>query len=271
MSKSQNGADIPDKNEFVKNLGLSETVELARNAVSVNGGIIKAGLNVQNVLSVGMNPEKNLRISSSENAESQINLFVWGDSNNRKTIFECGDKNGCLFYSHRLSSNNVELFSAGKIIPADYQNFDARYDNIPIGVPMPYPHKYAPVGYLTCNGQTFDKSLYPKLAEAYPNGRLPDLRGEFIRGWDDSRGVDMERACGSWQPASIQDHTHYKVISRQVVEDLVLTGNEAWSTERNSAYTRSLDQNASTGGIVGTTANETRPRNVAFNYIVRAA
>ncbi|MBS9425572.1 phage tail protein [Photorhabdus caribbeanensis] len=136
---------------------------------------------------------------------------------------------------------------------------------------MPYPHKYAPVGYLTCNGQTFDKSLYPKLAEAYPNGRLPDLRGEFIRGWDDSRGVDMERACGSWQPASIQDHTHYKVISRQVVEDLVLTGNEAWSTERNSAYTRSLDQNASTGGIVGTTANETRPRNVAFNYIVRAA
>ncbi|MCT8353166.1 phage tail protein [Photorhabdus kayaii] len=38
LAKNQNGADIPDKNAFVKNLGLSETVELAKNAVSTNGG-----------------------------------------------------------------------------------------------------------------------------------------------------------------------------------------------------------------------------------------
>ncbi|SLM63443.1 Phage tail fiber protein [Dickeya aquatica] len=48
-------------------------------------------------------------------------------------------------------------------------------------------------GWLKCNGQAFDKTLYPKLARAYPAGVLPDLRGEFIRGWDDGRGVDAGR------------------------------------------------------------------------------
>ncbi|WP_246545379.1 phage tail protein, partial [Photorhabdus hainanensis] len=253
------------------NLGLMETVSLARNAVStVSGGTIKAGLNVQSVLIVGINQNKSLRISSNETADSNVNLFVWGNSN-RKTVFECGDKSGCLFYSHRLSSNNVELFSTGKIIPTDYKNFDDRYDNIPVGVPLPYPHRYTPVGYLTCNGQTFDKSLYPKLAEAYPIGRVPDLRGEFIRGWDDSRGVDPGRVCGTWQADGIPDHNHYKVASKQLVEDLVLVGGESWSTSKGSTYSRSLDQNTYTGGVTEATANETRPRNVAFNYIVRAA
>ncbi|AXG47910.1 phage tail protein [Photorhabdus laumondii] len=273
LSKSQNGADIPNKSEFIKNLGLVETVNKANNAVSsISGGTIKAGLNVQSVLSVGISQNKNLRISSNETADSQINLIVWGNSN-RKTIFECGDKNGCLFYSHRLSSNNVELFSTGKIIPSDYSNFDARYDNVPAGVPMPYPHRYTPPGYLTCNGQTFDKSLYPKLAEAYPAGRVPDLRGEFIRGWDDSRGVDPGRVCGTWQADCIPDHNHYKVASKQLVEDLVLTGDAGWYTSSGSSTrTRSLDQNTYTGGVTEAQviANETRPRNIAFNYIVRA-
>ncbi|MCC8421489.1 phage tail protein [Photorhabdus thracensis] len=273
LAKSQNGADIPDKNAFVKNLGLSETVNRANGAVSsISGGTIKAGLNVQSVLSVGISQNKNLRISSNETADSQINLIVWGNSN-RKTIFECGDKNGCLFYSHRLSSNNVELFSTGKIIPSDYSNFDARYDNVPAGVPMPYPHRYTPPGYLTCNGQTFDKSLYPKLAEAYPAGRVPDLRGEFIRGWDDSRGVDPGRVCGTWQGDAFQGHK-FKAWS---------DATRASATNRSSQsggpqFTGIIDQSLVVGPVVSDgvngeprTANETRPRNVAFNYIVRAA
>ncbi|WP_394346966.1 phage tail protein [Photorhabdus khanii] len=58
--------------------------------------------------------------------------------------------------------------------------------NIPVGVPIPWPTTTPPAGWLQCNGADFDKSKFPKLAEAYPDGRLPDLRGEFIRGWDDS-------------------------------------------------------------------------------------
>ncbi|MDE9448179.1 tail fiber protein, partial [Xenorhabdus bovienii] len=76
---------------------------------------------------------------------------------------------------------------------------------VPVGVPLPYPHRHTPAGYLSCTGREFDKSLYPRLAEVYPNGRTPDLRGEFIRGWDDSRGIDPGRECGTWQGDAIRN------------------------------------------------------------------
>ncbi|MCW7551054.1 tail fiber protein [Photorhabdus sp. APURE] len=135
----------------------------------------------------------------------------------------------------------------------------------PVGAPIPYPHRYTPVGYLTCNGQTFDKSLYPKLAEAYPDGRVPDLRGEFIRGWDDSRGVDMGRVCGSWQ----EGQAPVSAIAGY-------WNNDNW---RNGKH-RETGFSAATGTDNGGWHNiiqehesqrETRPRNIAFNYIVRAA
>lgn len=72
----------------------------------------------------------------------------------------------------------------------------------PTGVPLPWPTATPPNGWLKCNGATFNKSLYPNLALAYPNGVLPDLRGEFIRGWDDGRGVDEERALMTSQVAT---------------------------------------------------------------------
>ncbi len=66
-----------------------------------------------------------------------------------------------------------------------------------------------PDGWLKCNGATFDKAKYPKLAVAYPSGSLPDLRGEFLRGWDDGRGVDTGRALLSLQAHSLQIHNHF--------------------------------------------------------------
>ncbi|MBS9441417.1 phage tail protein [Photorhabdus heterorhabditis] len=145
-------------------------------------------------------------------------------------------------------------------------------NEVPVGSPIPWPLLHPPIGYFTCNGSAFNRLQYPRLAEAYPDGRLPDLRGEFIRGWDDGRGIDPGRVCGSWQQAGIQDHTHYKVASKYAVEDIVLAGGStSWVTTVNGQYLRFLDQDAKTGGVVETTANETRPRNIAFNYIVRAA
>ncbi|HID8321593.1 TPA: phage tail protein, partial [Proteus mirabilis] len=72
-------------------------------------------------------------------------------------------------------------------------------NNIPVGSPIPWSLATAPSGYLICNGQTFNKSTYPKLAVAYPSGKLPDLRGEFIRGLDSGRGIDAGRSVLSVQ------------------------------------------------------------------------
>ncbi|NHB94808.1 tail fiber protein, partial [Photorhabdus cinerea] len=147
--------------------------------------------------------------------------------------------------------------------------------NIPVGSPIPYPHRYTPPGYLTCNGQSFDKSLYPKLAEAYPEGRVPDLRGEFIRGWDDSRGVDPGRVCGSWQPQQVQWHRHVSG-SGGYGGDFGATSSRGHngSYHNDSQQKLPFTNNGSDFDVFtnnGAVGNETRPRNIAFNYIVRAA
>lgn len=75
---------------------------------------------------------------------------------------------------------------------------------LPVGVPVPWPSATPPTGWLKCNGAAFDKVKYPRLATAYPSGKLPDLRGEFIRGWDDGRGIDTGRALLSIQSDEVR-------------------------------------------------------------------
>ena len=58
---------------------------------------------------------------------------------------------------------------------------------LPVGVPVPWPTATPPAGWLKCDGRAFTKEQYPVLARVYPTLRLPDLRGEFIRGWDGGR------------------------------------------------------------------------------------
>ncbi|MDW9297156.1 tail fiber protein, partial [Escherichia coli] len=82
---------------------------------------------------------------------------------------------------------------------------------LPVGVPVPWPLATPPTGWLKCNGAPFTASQYPKLALAYPGLLLPDLRGEFIRGWDDGRGVDPSRNLGSSQTDQLQNHGHSNI------------------------------------------------------------
>ncbi|MEE9647907.1 phage tail protein [Enterobacter soli] len=132
---------------------------------------------------------------------------------------------------------------------------------LPVGTPIPWV-SYAPTGWLNCNGAAFSAALYPKLALAYPNLTLPDLRGEFIRGWDAGRGVDSGRALLSAQGFLVESHTHnlnYRALLPEV-EGATYFGGVTSATKVGLT-----SQMSSYGGT------ETRPRNVAFNYIVRAA
>ncbi|HHY7480706.1 TPA: phage tail protein, partial [Escherichia coli] len=74
---------------------------------------------------------------------------------------------------------------------------------LPVGVPVPWPSATPPAGWLKCNGAAFSSEMYPRLAKAYPTNKLPDLRGEFIRGWDDGRGIDAGREILSFQEGTI--------------------------------------------------------------------
>ncbi|CNE91353.1 tail fiber protein [Yersinia enterocolitica] len=132
----------------------------------------------------------------------------------------------------------------------------------PIGVPMPYPLANLPattqgIVFFKMNGGSFNVTSYPKLAAKYPTGVLPDLRGEFIRGFDDGRGVRADQNLLGWQGHGIQSHNHG--ITNFEVRGVTGGPTSAWFTSGNGVAT------SNSGG------DETRPRNIAFNYIVRAA
>ncbi|EJT8721981.1 tail fiber protein [Escherichia coli] len=162
---------------------------------------------------------------------------------------------------------------------------------LPVGVPVPWPSTTPPTGWLKCNGAAFSAEEYPELAKAYPTNKLPDLRGEFIRGWDDGRGMDTGRAILSAQGDAIRNiYGEFKTVNTEnysiwesvgsfkgaVVPLNPSTNNSYFSlirsmvTERTdgAVYPKVIGLDASR---IVPTANENRPRNIAFNYIVRAA
>ena len=141
---------------------------------------------------------------------------------------------------------------------------------IPVGFPLPWPQETPPGGWLKCNGATFDKVKYPKLATAYPSGVLPDLRGEFIRGWDDGRGVDSGRTLLSLQNHAFQDHKHISNYDNGA-DRLFSNARTQGSSNNTSNSARTSLASAATTTNEWNVGAETRPRNVAFNYIVRAA
>jgi microcystin-dependent protein len=132
----------------------------------------------------------------------------------------------------------------------------------------------APAGWLKANGATVSRTAYAALFTAIGTTfgagdgsttfLLPDLRGEFIRGWDDGRGVDTGRAIGTAQGFATQSHTHTQQMAGGIDPSLrVGNGNDSYAF---STYSQQYFENdvttLATG--TGTFATETRPRNVAL-------
>ncbi|EHV0058042.1 tail fiber protein [Escherichia coli] len=147
---------------------------------------------------------------------------------------------------------------------------------LPVGVPVPWPSATPPTGWLKCNGAAFSAEEYPELAKAYPTNKLPDLRGEFMRGWDDGRGIDSGRGILTAQShgmPSISGTFNGLFAVKQTnglggVSVAKSTNDETLSTSSGSGSV--FDYTFDTSGLIPASP-ELRPRNIAFNYIVRAA
>lgn len=128
----------------------------------------------------------------------------------------------------------------------------------------------APAGFLACEGQAVSRTTYAALFAAlgtiYGVGdgsttfNLPDLRGEFIRGWDNGRGVDSGRAFGSAQTDAFQGHGHN--LATQPNGPGGGTGTYAAGATNNTTSIGAPVTNGANG--TPRTAAETRPRNVAL-------
>ncbi|ELK2903355.1 tail fiber protein [Escherichia coli] len=147
---------------------------------------------------------------------------------------------------------------------------------LPVGVPVPWPSATPPTGWLKCNGAAFSAEEYPELTKAYPTNKLPDLRGEFIRGWDDGRGVDAGRQLLSSQGDAIRNIEGFADGGIGMSFDAIRgafydAGTRSATMANNTTAIGKTDDLGFDASRVVPTANENRPRNIAFNYIVRAA
>lgn len=113
----------------------------------------------------------------------------------------------------KLSNLRSDLNSAINLVDQK-ANKALEQAGIPVGSVVYFAADSVPVGYLKCNGSLVPTTAYPQLFAVIgyryggsgSNFRLPELRGEFIRGADDGRGVDAGRTVGSWQMGSLHVH-----------------------------------------------------------------
>lgn len=157
---------------------------------------------------------------------------------------------------------------------------------VPTGSVFYIASSSVPNGYLQAAGQAVSKLTYPTLwaalgspattvGDAANTFRLPDLRGEFIRGWDNGRGIDTNRSLMSYQEDQIERHKHVAPYAEAFGAPFGQTSSTGYQGSGRTDYDNYLyftndgsDYNGvvNTAGVMGT---ETRPRNVALMPIIK--
>ncbi|WP_096960372.1 phage tail protein [Escherichia coli] len=146
-----------------------------------------------------------------------------------------------------------------------------------IGVPFFWPSAAMPntvidswssMVFLKFNGAEFSATDYPVLAKVFPSLVLPEARGDFIRIWDDGRGVDSGRALLSAQSDDFKTHEH-KILGLNGSGSNVVFGTVS---NASPLYASGVSQPAGSAlpAFQNPGGTETRPRNIAFNFLVRA-
>jgi Phage Tail Collar Domain len=231
-------------------------------SVNLIGIVTVSNLRSPNVIITGVSTFGSVSINSSL---STINI---GSGVTIKTT-------GIDVYSTAINSSGMNV--SGIVTATAFNGVGV----VPTGAVFHFASQYAPSGYLICNGDiipfgigtvqgiTADfTALYTVIGNTYgSSGALPDLRGEFIRGWDNARGADTGRLFGSFQSWAIQNITSNSTGHNRT--DFGAQPNGA------SAYTADGISGLGGGGVpyrgvsfdasrVVQTANETRPRNLAL-------
>ena len=166
--------------------------------------------------------------------------FYTGVGSCRTLQMKAHYRNGGLFYrssrdGHGFEEDWAEVYTSKNLPPESY----------PVGAPIPWPSDTVPSGYALMQGQTFDKSAYPKLAAAYPSGVIPDMRGWTIKGKPASG-----RAVLSQEQDGIKSHTHSASASST---DLGTKNTSSFdygtkSTNNTGAHTHSISGTANSAG-----------------------
>lgn len=176
---------------------------------------------------------------------------------------------------------------ANVVTPARLADAMASFGMPLTGMIVAFGGTLAPGGWLMCNGAVVSRTAFPQLFEVLGTSfgagdgtttfRLPDLRGEFLRGADAGRGIDAGRGLGSAQDHALQRHNHRLRTDNGLAGSDFSIPDNIWHRGGFNSYPQSNAPPAVTysdgtddgGDSGGTWANETRPRNVAVNFIIK--
>ncbi|WP_419736796.1 tail fiber protein [Pseudomonas sp. COR18] len=154
--------------------------------------------------------------------------------------------------------------------------------SLPVGSMVPFPKGTVPAGFLEADHSVQSIAVYPDLyaylgttfndgTEPAGHFRLPESRGEFLRGWDHGRGVDAGRAVGTYQSNAMQGHNHALNYSGASVGPFGFAGGANIGLAVTNANTIQAATIVS-DGVNGapSVATETRPRNLAVMWCIKA-
>ena len=213
--------------------------------------------------------------SSESNGEGFSNAIATDD-----IIYSSDSSN--LYIGIKDTDHHIQISETGLTIPTSIQT------PMLCGMVAYFALPSAPTGWLKANGAAISRTayanLYAKIGTTFGVGdgsttfTLPDLRGEFIRGWDDGKNVDTSRSFGSAQGAAMENHTHSGTTNT--------TGNHTHACDIRTAYSFNNAFGGHNGNPVSGTAytkaagnhshtvttgnpntgggTETRPRNIAM-------
>ncbi|EOL1240269.1 tail fiber protein, partial [Escherichia coli] len=166
--------------------------------------------------------------------------FYTGVGSCRTLQMKAHYRNGGLFYrssrdGYGFEEGWAEVYTSKNLPPESY----------PVGAPIPWPSDTVPSGYALMQGQTFDKSAYPKLAVAYPSGVIPDMRGWTIKGKPASG-----RAVLSQEQDGIKSHTHSASASSTDLGTKTTSSFDygTKSTNNTGAHTHSVSGSTNSAG-----------------------
>jgi microcystin-dependent protein len=187
------------------------------------------------------------------------NIYVDGNAVITGTTIQTG---AVTHTGNVTNSGNVSIAGSLTVagLPASF---------VPSGAVMSFAMNSAPTGWLKCDGTLINRTTYAVLFSAigtlYGAGdgsttfKLPDLRGEFIRGFDDGKGTDSGRTIGSFQTDELKSHNH----------NILTAGATQGITSAISYVGNYYQNNVDSTIIVNTGSVETRPRNIAMLYCIK--
>ncbi|EEC8599700.1 hypothetical protein TZ74_003245 [Escherichia coli] len=184
--------------------------------------------------------------------------FYTGVGSCRTLQMKAHYRNGGLFYrssrdSYGFEEDWAEVYTSKNLPPESY----------PVGAPIPWPSDTVPSGYALMQGQTFDKSAYPKLAAAYPSGVIPDMRGWTIKGKPASG-----RAVLSQEQDGIKSHTHSASASSTDLGTKTTSSFDYGTkpTNNTGAHTHNVSGTANSAGAHTHTVPLRRPNSGGMNF-----